>query len=76
MKTAETVCYEIFREIIRDARAYENDNLMVLAARAVVDRLLDERSSHLADLVEFVGKTISFRTEPSYGQEHFDIILL
>ena len=76
LKTAETVCYEIFREIIRDARAYENDNLMVLAAQTVVDRLLDEESSHLADLEEFVGKTISFRAEPSYSQEHFDIILL
>ncbi len=76
LKTAETVCYEIFREIMRDARAYENDALMVLAAQAVVDRLLDEESANLADLEEFVGKTISFRAEPSYSQEQFDIILL
>lgn len=75
-KTAETVCYEIFREIMRDARAYENDALMVLAAQAVVDRLVDEESANLADLEEFVGKTISFRAEPSYSQEQFDIILL
>ncbi|MFT4518944.1 MAG: ribonuclease G [Halioglobus sp.] len=76
LKTAETVCYEIFREIMRDARAYENDRLMVLAAQGVVDRLLDEESAHLADLEEFIGKTISFRAEPSYVQEQFDIILL
>ncbi len=76
VKTAETVCYEIFREIMRDARAYENATLMVLAAQAVVDRLLDEESAHLADLEEFIGKTISLRAEPSYSQEHFDIILL
>lgn len=76
LKTAETVCYEIFREIMRDARAYENDSLMVLAAQSVVDRLLDEESAHLADLEELIGKTISFRAEPSYSQEHFDIILL
>ncbi len=76
LKTAETVCYEIFREIIRDARAYENDNLLVLAAQPVVDRLVDEESSNLADLEEFTAKTISFRAEPSYSQEHFDIILL
>ena len=66
LKTAETVCYEIFREIMRDAQAYENDTLMVLAAQPVVDRLLDEESNHLADLEEFVGKTISFRAESSY----------
>jgi ribonuclease G len=76
VKTAETVCYDIFREIMRDARAYDNDKLMVLAAQAVVDRLLDEESAHLADLEEFIGKMISLRAEPSYSQEHFDIILL
>jgi ribonuclease G len=76
VKTAETVCSEIFREIMRDARAYENDTLIVLAAQGVVDRLLDEESAHLADLEEFIGKTISLRAETSYSQEHFDIILL
>jgi ribonuclease G len=76
VKTAETVCYEIFREIMRDARAYENDTLMVLAAQSVVDRLLDEESAHLADLEEFVGKRISLRAEPGYSQELFDILLL
>lgn len=76
VKTAETVCYEIFREIMRDAKAYDNATLMVLAAQAVVDRLLDEESAHLADLEEFIGKTIRLRAEPSYHQEHFDIILL
>lgn len=76
VKTADTVCYEIFREIMRDARAYDNDTLMVLAAQGVVDRLLDEESANVADLEEFIGKTISFRVEPGYSQEHFDIVLL
>jgi ribonuclease G len=76
LKTAETVCYEIFREIMRDARAYENDNLLVLAGQSVVDRLLDEESANVADLEAFIGKTISFRVEPEYSQEQFDIVLL
>ncbi len=75
LKTAETVCYEIFREIMRDARAYENDQLMVLASQAVIDRLLDEDSANLADLEEFIGKTISLRVEPDNHPEHFDIVL-
>lgn len=75
VKTAETVCYEIFRKIMRDARAYENDTLRVLASQAVVDRLLDEEAAHLADLKEFIGKAISLRVEPGYSQEQFDIIL-
>ncbi|HKK22084.1 MAG TPA: ribonuclease G [Pseudohaliea sp.] len=76
LKTAETVCYEIFREIMRDARAYENDNLLVLAGQGVVDRLVDEESANVADLEAFIGKTISFRVEPEYSQEQFDIVLL
>mgnify|MGYP001818567640 FL=1 len=76
LKTAETVCYEIFREIMRDARAYENDTLMVLATQGVVDRLLDEESANVADLEEFIGKSIRFRVEPDNNPEHFDIVLL
>jgi ribonuclease G len=76
LKTAETVCYEIFRDILRDARAYESARLLVLAAQAVVDRLLDEESANVADLEAFTGKTISFRVEPEYSQEQFDIVLL
>jgi ribonuclease G len=76
LKTAETVCYEIFREILRDARAYDNDRLAVLAGQSVVDRLLDEESANVADLEEFIGKTLSFRVEPNYNQEQFDIVLL
>ncbi|TDG14778.1 ribonuclease G [Seongchinamella unica] len=76
LKTAETVCYEIFREIMRDARAYDNDTLMVLATQGVIDRLLDEESANVADLQEFIGKTITLRVEPDNNPEHFDIVLL
>lgn len=76
IKSPETVCYEIFREILREARAYENDTLLVLASQAVVDRLLDEESSSVADLEEFIAKTIRFQVEIMYSQEQFDVILL
>jgi len=76
MKSAETVCYEIFREILREARAYDNQTYLVLAAQSVVDRLLDEESANVADLEEFIGKTIKFQVEAMYTQEQFDVILL
>lgn len=75
LKSAETVCYEIFREILRIARTYENDVLLVMAAQVVVDRLLDEESSTLANLQELVGKTVKFEVEPMYTQEQFDVVL-
>jgi ribonuclease G len=76
VKSAESVCYEIFREILRDARSYDNDMLLVLAAQSVVDRLLDEESANLADLEEFVGKTIRLQVETLYSQEQYDVVLL
>ena len=74
-KTAQTVCYEVFREILREERAYNNDQYLVLASQDVVDRLLDEESSNVADLEEFIGKPIRFQVEPMYTQEQFDVIL-
>lgn len=54
-KTAETICYEIFREILREARAYQAEGYRVLANQAVIDRLLDEESGNVADLEAFIG---------------------
>lgn len=76
MKTAQTVCYEIMREIMREERAYDNRSYMVLAAQTVVDRLLDEESSSVADLEEFIGKPIKFQVETLYQPDQFDIVLL
>jgi len=76
LKTPETVCYEIFREILREERAYGSDTYLVLAAQPVVDRLLDEESAGVADLELFIKKTIKFQVETFYGQEQFDIVLL
>ncbi|MBU15764.1 MAG: ribonuclease G [Gammaproteobacteria bacterium] len=75
LKSTETICYEIFREILRVARAYENDVLLVTASQGVVDRLLDEESDTLAGLQELIGKTVKFEVEPMYTQEQFDVVL-
>jgi len=76
LKSPETVCYEIFREILREARTYDNNRLLVLASQEVVDRLLDEDSHIVADLGDQLGKTIQFQVEVMYSQEQFDVVLL
>ncbi|MDN3552751.1 ribonuclease G [Halomonas almeriensis] len=76
LKTPESVCYEIFREILREERAYSAETYTVLAAQSVVDRLLDEESAAVADLEEFIGKTIRFQVELHYSQEQYDIVLM
>lgn len=75
IKTPETVCYEIFREILRQHRAYDTDSYLVLAAQPVVDYLLDDASNHVAELEAFIGKTIRFQVEPMYNAESFDVVL-
>jgi len=76
VKTAVTVCYEIFREISRESRQFDARELLVLASQDVVDLLLDEESDSLAELQEFIHKPIRFQVEAMYTQEQFDVVLL
>jgi ribonuclease G len=76
MKTAETVCYEIFREITRAVRQFDAGKLLVLAAPRVVNKILEEESAAVAELEEFIGKTIRFQAEEQYSQEQYDVVLL
>ncbi|MCM0612698.1 ribonuclease G [Marinobacter sediminum] len=76
LKTSETVCYEVFREILRVNRAYDAENYLVMASQSVVDRLLDEESDNVADLETFISKTIRFQVEAFYSQEQYDVVLL
>ena len=76
IKTAETVTYEIFREITRAVRQFDAEKLLVLATPEVVARILDEDSTAVAELEEFIGKTIRFQPEEHYSQEQFDVVLL
>ncbi len=74
--TAETVCFEIFREIIRQSRQFEFDEVMVLANEGVIELLLDEQARSLAELAEQTGKSIRLQTEALYLQDQFDVVLM
>lgn len=76
IKTTETVCHEIFREVLRAARAYDIKGYLVLAAQEVVDRMLDEESTSVAQLEMQIGKSIKFQVESLYTQEQFDVVLM
>ena len=76
LKTPESMCLEIFREIIREVRLYKVQTLLVLAANEVVEMLLDEEADMLAELEIFLGVQIKFRVEAQYNQEQYDVVLL
>src|SRR3569623_1591927 len=76
LKTPETVCYEIFRDILREARQFDVQQFLVLASQEVVDVLLDEESTSLAELEAFIGKPIKLQVEALHAQEQFDVVLM
>ncbi|KAF0811420.1 Ribonuclease G [Andreprevotia sp. IGB-42] len=76
IKTAETVCYEILREILREARQFNAKEYRILASQNVIDLFLDEESASLAQLADFIGKPIYLLVESAYTQERFDVVLV
>jgi ribonuclease G len=74
-KTVETVCYEIFRELLREARVYdEAQQLLVMANQSVIDTLLDEEASSLAELESFINIPVKLQVESYYSQENYDVV--
>ncbi|MBB1472129.1 ribonuclease G [Luteimonas sp. MC1782] len=76
LKTDETVTYEIFREIVRAVRQFDAERLLVIASPKVVTRITEEESAAVAELEEFLGKSIRFQADEQYFQEQFDVVLL
>ena len=76
VKTARSVCYDILREILREARQFAPKEFRIVASATVVETLLDEESTHLAGLSEFIGRPISLSAEPGMSPEQYDIVLM
>ena len=76
VKTARSTCYDILREILREARQFDPKEFRIIASASVVEMLLDEESQHLAGLSDFIGKPISLQAEPLGSPERYDIVLM
>jgi ribonuclease G len=76
LKTVETVCFEILREIVRVNRAYDSDKFIVYASSTVSESLINDEYHHLAELEVFIGKQIKVQIESMYNQEQFDVIMM
>lgn len=76
IRTAQTICYEILRELLRESRQFNANEFRILASQQVVDMFLDEESQSLAQLGDFIAKPISLQVEESYTQEQYDVIIM
>jgi len=74
--TAETVCFEVLREIIRQHRQFQFDEVLVLAHQDVIDLLLDEETGGLVEIEEQIGKAIRLQPESLYLKDQFDVVLI
>lgn len=75
-KTPQTICYEIFREILRAAREFDARQYMVIASQSVIDLLLEDESTGITDLELFIKREIKLQVEPTYHQEQYDVVLI
>jgi ribonuclease G len=76
IRAPETVCNEIFREIVRQSRQFASRELLILAHQDVVDRLLDEESATLGELEAQIGRPIRLQVEALYGVDQYDVVLV
>lgn len=76
VKTPETICYEIFREMMKYRRLYPHQmGFIVVASATVIDRMLTEDATTLAELQQLLDRFIHLQVETLYTQEQYDIIL-
>jgi ribonuclease G len=74
--TSRSACYDILREILREARQFDPREYRIVASPKVIELFLDEESQHLAGLSDFIGKPISLQSDAAMGQGQYDIVLL
>lgn len=75
-KTVQTVCYEIFREILREARQFDAEKYLIIGSTGVIDMLQEDESTGLADLQDFIRKSIHLKAEPTFSQEQYEVVLM
>jgi ribonuclease G len=74
IKSRQTVCYEIFRDLQRTAQNFTWEGFMVSAAAEIIAELANEEAALLAALEKHLGKPIKLRTENFYPRERYDIL--
>jgi len=75
IRTAETVAYDLFRDVLRESRAYlETNGMLVLAHPRVVEFILEHEADQLADLEAFIKRSIRLQEAPEFTPEHYDVV--
>ena len=76
IKSLTTICYQVFRELVAEARAYPCNKLTIIAHPDMIDLLLGEESEGIAQVEAFLGKTVSLKSDVDLAPENYEIVLI
>ncbi|MFA4873977.1 MAG: Rne/Rng family ribonuclease [bacterium] len=74
LKSPNTICYEIFREVCREAPSIKGRQIMVCCHPSVAGMLYDEERAYLEQLEERFSKRIEVKSISDYHVEQFDVV--
>jgi ribonuclease G len=74
-KSAETVCHDIYRAVLRQTRQFSVKQVAILAHPEVVARLEEEEAQVMSDLETQVAKPIRLQSEALYPIHQFHVVL-
>ncbi len=75
IKSPTTICYQLFREVVAEARAYPCEKLMVIAHPDIIDLLLGEESQNIEQLEQFLHKEITLKSDDGFAPDHYEVVL-
>jgi len=76
IKSLTTICYQVFRELVAEARAYPCNTLTIIAHPDLIDLLLGEESEGIAQVESFLGKAVSLKSDADLAPENYEIVLV
>ncbi len=76
IRSATTVCYEIFREIRRSGASREAGTVLVTVHPNVANLLFDEERDGVEALEREFNKRIAIKADPHLHQEQYDLVLV
>ena len=74
-KSPSTICYQLFREVVAEARAYPCEKLTVIAHPDIIELMLGEENESVLQLEEFLNKEIAMESNEHFTPAHYEVVL-
>jgi ribonuclease G len=75
-KSPTTICYQLFRDIVAEARAYPCDKLLIIAHPEIIDLLVGEEHEAVERMEEFLGREITLQSDADFPPDRYEVVLL